>query len=497
MMRSFAETFFTRFGATTYPLDDELVVELTPDLAAVFGKPRLYLVFADGQGEARELSPAEDLLIYGSRTFDQMLALLAGRGEATQLRLPVQVEFGSDGQPTMPLPLHNCDLIENQVRREETPFYVFNFRAVYLSDEQQEEFITLGLSAEGRPHPSSVTALASFETCLIPDLPVTVEPEMLRRMLDLAAELARRQADEHAAKLEQALLPRLQKTLLRLTGFYQRLSDEVDTSDPTQAETVRADLQADLARKVADELESHRLRVTLWPLNYALVLTPLAHYRLTLATRHTQQTLTLVQNLHTGQMEDLTCRHCRQPIDQLALCDREHAVHPGCLAACCRCERDICRDCGIQPCAICGESVCIDCVAACAHCSRWLCAQHVVTCAICGQPHCTGHAFPCRWCGQTYCVQCQTDGLCQTCQAAVAGSELAVADVPAAAGVRPERYRWGRADNRAYVVYIGRSKGLDVISLVAGLPVVVADHTGQVLHSRKIRSLKLWRKFRE
>ena len=98
-MRSFAESFFTRFGAATYPLDDELVVDLPPDLAAIFGKARLYLVFADNQSEPRELSPVEDLLIYGSRTFDQMIGLLAGRGEATQLALPTQVAPGADGQP--------------------------------------------------------------------------------------------------------------------------------------------------------------------------------------------------------------------------------------------------------------------------------------------------------------------------------------------------------------------------------------------------------------
>lgn len=72
---------------------------------------------------------------------------------------------------------------------------------------------------------------------------------------------------------------------------------------------------------------------------------------------------------------------------------------------------------------------------------------------------------------------------------------LAAAHVPAIAGVKPERYRWGRAENRAGVIYIGRNKGLDVGSLVGGYPVIVTDSSGQVLHWRKMRSLTWWLKF--
>ena len=64
-MKSFAETFFKSFGAQVSPQADELVVDLPPDLANTFGKSRLYLVFPQGtsQGEPRELSPTEDLLL--------------------------------------------------------------------------------------------------------------------------------------------------------------------------------------------------------------------------------------------------------------------------------------------------------------------------------------------------------------------------------------------------------------------------------------------------
>jgi hypothetical protein len=45
------------------------------------------------------------------------------------------------------------------------------------------------------------------------------------------------------------------------------------------------------------------------------------------------------------------------------------------------------------------------------------------------------------------------------------------------------------------VIYIGRNKGLDVGSLLGGHPIIVTDSAGQVLHRRRMRSLKLWFKF--
>jgi hypothetical protein len=369
-------------------------------------------------------------------------------------------------------------------------FYVFNFRAVYLSDEKQEEFITVALDSTGRLHSATAQALAGLESLHAPNPPVPLDSRTLRQMLDRATEQARQQVEVRAAELERALQPRLQKILLRLTTFYRRLADEVDTGDSGQDETARADLQHDLARKIADELERHRLRVTLSPFSYAIVLAPLARYQLALATHHTHHTLRLTQNLHTGQMEDLTCYHCQQSLEQLALCDRGHAVHPACLATCCHCERDICQTCGIQPCAVCGNPVCGDCTATCRYCSNWLCAQHVATCAICGQAYCTNHSFRCRWCKQVYCDQCGSARECQTCQAAMDSPIIETPSIPVISGLDPNRYDWRRAGNREFGIYWGRGKGL--YSLWLGQPVVVTDKAGKVAHWRKFG---LWTRF--
>jgi hypothetical protein len=488
LMRSFAEKFFTHFGAQLHPQDDELIVDLPPDLVDVFGQPRLYLVFPTGDGAMRELSPTEDLLVYGSRTFDQMLALLANRGETAQLCLPGRFPLPSNDTPALPLSLHNCRLLKSQIHPDRDRFYIFNFRAIYRSTEKQEALMAIVLDAHGKPRPDLVSVLAEADTLFSPDQPLPIELDTLRQMLDRAGEVAQQQANDHAAEMETAIQPRLEKTLLRLTTYYRRLKDEVDTGDAEQDEAVRADLQQDLAHQIADELERHQLRVTLSPISYALVLIPFVHYHLSLATRHSQQTVDFAQNLYTGQVEDLACHHCQQPLDHLALCDRQHLVHPHCIDACHHCDRDICQACGIDACAICHQTVCSDCAAACDHCDRWLCAQHVEACAICGAHFCTEHAFCCRWCGQTYCAECGLGDQCQTCRLALAGSMTEVLPTASIAKLELDHYHWRRAENEAYVVYMGQHKSM--ISSLRSRVVIVVNKSGQVVHWQKIGTVR-------
>jgi hypothetical protein len=481
-MKRFAEDFFRHFGAQVEPHGDELVVHLPPDLAQVFGKPRLYLVFAE-RGKTRDLSPVEDLLAYGSRTFDRMLGLLQERGQAAQLYFPERHTTRMGGEHQSPLPLHNCRIVEDRATPRRDLLYVFNFRAVYVSDEKQEEFITVALDGEGQPRPDAVEMLTDFDASLLPtDQAIATSADQLRPMLDAAAQVARAKIEVRADELERAIQPRLEKVLLRLSRYYRHLLDEVQSDDPAQDEALRADLQRDLENKTAEELERHQLRVTLTPLSYAVALAPFAHHRLRLATRHSQHVVELDQNLHTGQVAPVACHHCGEPLQRLALCDHGHTVHPHCLDTCCRCGRDVCHACGIHPCAVCGDAVCADCTARCTHCESWLCAQHVRLCAICGQAHCTEHSFRCRCCDQLYCFQHAHKGLCETCRQALRSA--VVPTRPALAVLDFVRhYRWRMAANADFNVYVGRH-------FLRGRAVVVTDKAGMVLHWEKWGLLK-------
>ena len=482
-MKLFAETFFERFGGQITSQEDELIVDLPPELAAVFGKPRLYLVFPGG--EQRLLSPTEDLLVYGSRTFEKMLNLLEGRGELTHFCLPIGFSE-SPGHPP-PLPLDNCHLLNNRLQMQTDLFYIINFRVVYTSDEKLAEFLTLVVDAAGEVCSERVAALIQSELFPTPAGGTAIQPQQLSRVLARAGEIARDRANARAAELEIALRARLQKALLRLSTFYEHLQQEA-TGEAEQVEALQAELRQDLTRKLADELERHRLYVTISPMSCAVAQLPVAHYQLTLATRYSQHSLELKRNLYNGEIEPLCCHHCQEPLDHLALCNRGHAVHGRCLEHCGRCDREICLACGIKTCAICAGSVCAGCTARCAYDEDWLCAAHVQTCAICGVDHCERHRFSCRWCGQFYCYRCGQAGVCQTCRqarAAAGGTPPGLA-VP---GLKFDNYLWQQAQNKAFKVYIGQSKQ-SLLSALLGRPVIVTDLKGRLVARRRAGPLE-------
>lgn len=310
----FAQTFFQQFGAQVVAQEDELMIDLPPDLATAFGKARLYLVIPSGPGQTRDLSPTEDLLVYGSRIFDQMLALLRERGERAHLHFPLQVSITLDHIPPAFSPLAGYTVLETQADTYQGQFYLFNFRAVYVSDEKQEAFFTVVLDAEGQPRPE-LSALATEAEPLLdsPAQAPNVEPEQLRQLLDRATETAHHIVEAHIAELEIEIQARLEKTLLRLTGYYQRLMDEVKSDDPARDETVRTDLQQDLDRKIADELERYHLQVTVSPVSYATAFIPFAHYHVSLTTPR-QQADQLPVNADNGPVKHLDCQPCTDPV---------------------------------------------------------------------------------------------------------------------------------------------------------------------------------------
>lgn len=491
-MRAFAEAFFTHFGARVQPHPDfpaELIVDLSPDLEAAFGRPRLYLVFPQAGQDPPDLSPHEDVMVYGSRIFDKMMALLAGRGEIVQLRLPGHENGSPPGTYPFPLPLANCRLKTHRAEFKPERFFVVNYRAVFVSDERQETVMTVVLDETGQPRPELAASLATLPGIGGIEPAFSVTPSTRRKVLTRAETILQTQVSERLAGLEAGIQPRLQKSLLRLKSYYHRLIEEIKVETPEAAAAVRAGLERDLARQVAGELERYRLRVTLSPLSYALVELPLVYHHALLVTAHSRQQRTIIQNLYHQRLENLACEHCHEPLEQLALCDRGHLVHPHCFAGCTQCGRAVCYTCGIHPCAISGRMVCIDCTTRCGYCERWLSNQWVEPCAICETPHCPDHRLVCRWCEQSYCAACMTAGVCHTCGQALGEAAPASPTGPNLANGR--RYKWQLAENRRCRVYWGQPVGW--LAPFWSRLFVVTDLAGGVLLERKIGWWRRWR----
>ena len=461
-MRTLARDFFTLFGAHVRDAGDgEVEVHLPPDLAAHFGKERLYLVFS-----TTELSPYEDLVVYGSRVFEDMMAWLEGRGERVRWRLPVRAldHAFEDGPPTE-LTFVNCAVEQADARSEEALLFGFNFRLTYTADDRREEIYTVILDADGQPHPEMQHLLKVSQDVSLKDnssdgVVTPAKAPTRTRLVELAEEAQARavtHAETQAAALEADLHQRLHRVLVRLTTYYQRQIDEVATRDEARAEEARQVMEEDLQRKIADELESHRLRVQVRLVSTAQVGRPVRHYPVVLRSRHVTHTLALRRDLHTGELDPIPCHACEQPMTEIALCAAGHVVGADCVRTCHDCGRDVCTACGVQTCAVCRKLVCHECKHICHVCGDWACGEHFLVCPICEEETCTAHSFECKVCRQRYSINCQTQKrVCKTCATLEPVLPEKVIIFTRDLAELQQRYRhWWRGQNARYRIYKG------------------------------------------
>ena len=281
-LRAFAQAFFSHFGAQITAHPDELVVDLPPELASHFGKNRLYLVFPTAQGRG-ELSPHEDLLMYGSRTLDAMLAWLAHRGEVARLAYSPQVSVAFDPLPAPSLHRPRFGVTELAAQSTDHWYYVFNVHLAGVADSREEAFFTTVLDCHGNPAPAAAAWVDKLPP-LSESPPDTAGPIIPAAMVKQAMAMTQQAAAPLLAQWQQAARARLDKIVLRLSNFYRQRIAEVDTGDAAQDEAIRAELGQDLRQTTAAELERHRLHVTLTPVSCAAALIPALHVQLRLDT---------------------------------------------------------------------------------------------------------------------------------------------------------------------------------------------------------------------
>ena len=131
----------------------------------------------------------------------------------------------------------------------------------------------------------------------------------LTRLAELARKYAIYHADLQCNTHEAEILPRLHKALARLTTYYeQQIAEVYDSHDP--AGTKRAVLEADLARKIAEEVENHRLRVSVRLFGYAVVEVPYAVANMTLSDGGTEALVQVGRNLFDGGLNRPSCHSC-------------------------------------------------------------------------------------------------------------------------------------------------------------------------------------------
>jgi hypothetical protein len=400
-LRQLALEFFRLFGADVHANGSgPITVALTPELAAHFGKPALSLVFSTA-----ELSPYHDLVAYGSRVFDRMMAYIANHGSMARETLPAHFPELAGSRLPGELTLAGCDLAHSSGKGGWRCLIQFNFHISYRADDKREEVFSVALDEDGQPAPNMGDLLAQAAPAA-----AEVGAPKLESLIELAQQaqkLALFHADQQCGEIEHDILPRLHAILSRLVTYYEQQALEIQErgDDADYAANQRQALRGDLQRKIAEELENHRLRVAVTLFSLAQVMQPTWEHSLTLRSRAggASLKLSLTRNLYTGQLALPVCHACELPTAVVGVCAHEHVSCPTCLAHCHACARDICLECGVQGCTVCKELLCQDCAVTCPACGQWACREHAARCPVCQETTCFACQDACAQCGVRQC----------------------------------------------------------------------------------------------
>ncbi|MEZ4830875.1 MAG: hypothetical protein R2873_02535 [Caldilineaceae bacterium] len=372
-LRDFTLAFFDTFGAQTKRLDRRkhgaIQVDLPEAMTTHFGRPSLRLVFQNA-----EVTSDTDLVAYGSRVFDQIMSYLDRQGALTVQSLPSR-HNGADELLRAVRP-RNSAIAGLQLTEPQRPIFIFNWHITYRADDKREELYTVVVDEHGRRVPIAVKATEGDDealdlaTLLADAEPIPTEKDeegnplppklppmtQLTRLAENARKYALYHADVRCINHEADILPRLHKVLARLTSYYQQQIDEVyDAHDP-DGEKRRA-LEEDLQRKIAEEVENHRLRVQVRLFSYALIHVPVANAQIRLSDGKQEAEIEVTRNRYTGALRRPTCHCCAEPITELMLCRNGHVVDEGCSLRCASCNDVLCDTCGLHACPECGRQI--------------------------------------------------------------------------------------------------------------------------------------------
>lgn len=394
------------YGVHEVLLPDELAEQLRVE-------PFLQLAFdADAAPEALHLSVNHPLVEQIAAQLEQV------PGNALVYINHVRLEKkGLFDAAAKALSFANARLSAKRDAVEQTALHHYlrcNFKVTFLSDEKQEQIVSVVLDVQGGyavRSPEHLQRLVSYEVepafphltvapprwpgagdplspatwqALMPRAQAAVEAAVADRLKTLQAraqrflELDVARLEDYYASLEQDLRQRLART------------DAADAERRSNLEAKIEALRAERSAKLAEVQARHQLRVEMELINVLVVAQPKVLLPVEISNRRVAITRTAVWDPLLHRVEPLVCDACGEPGEGLHLCTGGHLAHRSCLAPqCVDCNRVYCRLCADQvlACAVCSRPVCRSSSRTCPTCGRVTCAEHQGLChAADGQP---------------------------------------------------------------------------------------------------------------
>ena len=101
----------------------------------------------------------------------------------------------------------------------------------------------------------------------------------------------------------------------------------------------------------------------------------------------------------------VACDVCGNLLDVAHLCINSHLSCDHCSRHCVKCQKDVCASCegDLNPCYICREGLCSDCITECNFCSETTCQVHLSVCPHCFEDVCYFCSDSCQICNARVC----------------------------------------------------------------------------------------------
>lgn len=290
----------------------------------------------------------------------------------------------------------------------------FNFKATFLSDEKQEQIVSVVMNVQAGHavrDPEHLARLVTSETETAfdhlpvarprwPDAGEALDPATWQALLLRAQAAAEAALQERLATLQARNQRFLELDQARLEDYYGSLERDLrrrlerpDTEQRERRSAVESKitaLHAERSAKLADIHARYTLRVELELINTLLTIQPKLALPVEISNRRATITRRAVWDPLLRWLEPLVCDVCGEPGEGLHLCTGGHLAHRGCLAPqCVECNREYCRLCADQvlACVVCQRPVCRASSRTCPDCGRITCSEHEKLChATGGQP---------------------------------------------------------------------------------------------------------------
>src|SRR5690606_11320840 len=162
-------------------------------------------------------------------------------------------------------------------------------------------------------------------------------------------------------------------------------------------------LEGDLARKIAEEVENHRLRVHLELAGYALIYIPVASAEMNITDGKKSAPLRVRLDRYSGILHRARCQACGEETSDVILCRNGHIACDNCMRRCDGCGDVLCAECGVAACPACGKHNCATCGSICMACGERACTEHASRCPTCHDTVCTNCQATCAACGVQQC----------------------------------------------------------------------------------------------